>query len=183
MNSLCVHCLSVCLSVCLKTYTRKAVFLSLFPVVSQTQLEAMTPILLLLSVSMLSLYILSFFFLFFYPPFSLLHAVLCSSLISTGWNWRKQRLVKPEPEKAVERSRGWWRDADGECLWEGWKGQQISGSHTEEKDDMSPAVVLPQSISISQCFIVFIGKIKLCLSFRLHCCWILKQTVLTAVGA
>lgn len=30
----------------------------------------------------------------FFFPFSLLHAVLCSTLISTDWNWRKQRQIK-----------------------------------------------------------------------------------------
>lgn len=96
-------------------------------------------------------------------PFSLLHAVLCSTLISTNWNWREQRQIKPELEKARERSMEWWSEADGGCLWEGWKGQQISGSHTEEKDDMNPAVLfsccfsLTTTLSFPLCFSSFLA--------------------------
>lgn len=104
----------------------------------------MAPILLLLSARSLSLPLTPF--LFILPSSSSLPAPCCSVLYS---NFCRVKLERAEADKtwAVER-RAWWSDADGGGLWEGCKGQQISGSHTEEKDDMNPTVLFSFPLSV-----------------------------------
>lgn len=99
MNAQCV-CTCLCVYLC-ENLNSVSCFPPLFPAVSQTQLKAMAPILFLLSLSSLTL---SHPLLFFFLPFSQFHAVLCFSLISTDRNWREYRQIKPELEKAGERS-------------------------------------------------------------------------------
>lgn len=105
----------------------------------------------------------------------------CWFVLYSNFHWLK--LERAETDKTWawrRRSRGWWRDADGGCLWEGWNNRptDIRESHWREKWYESCCAVfffffISRSLFLSPCvphpFFYFCRKRKGSLSAETHC--------------